>query len=283
MSAARASPSGGASAAASTRPPDDEEPRIPYEPPTFRWRPGEREPGHYDWREVFPFLRHVLPWADVVRDEVLAVRDWHDWPEEELYARLDREDVDATTATLKHIGAHGRYTPGSTAPAADGSATDPAPDWKIIPFVCTFPADDPSRTVWVDAAAAACPRTARLLRAIPGIRTALVSRLGPNTTLAYHQGWASLANAVLRCHVPLVCPREPHTCGLVVDKDPRFHTPGEMIVFDDSRRHFAFNHSDEDRIVLIFDIARPDGFPPGIASGRDTPELHGFLRQMLGR
>ena len=38
------------------------------------------------------------------------------------------------------------------------------------------------------------------------MRTALFSRLEPNTTLGAHTGWADLANHVLRLHIPLVVP-----------------------------------------------------------------------------
>ena len=65
----------------------------------------------------------------------------------------------------------------------------------------TFPANDPSATVWVERECSRLPLATRLLRAIPGVRTALFSRLGPGTRLAPHRGWASLANHVLRCHL----------------------------------------------------------------------------------
>ena len=33
---------------------------------------------------------------------------------------------------------------------------------------------------------------------------------------------------------------------------------GQILVFDDSKLHLAFNKSDEERLVLIIDMARPD-------------------------
>jgi aspartyl/asparaginyl beta-hydroxylase (cupin superfamily) len=38
-------------------------------------------------------------------------------------------------------------------------------------------------------------------------------------------------------------------------------------VFDDSKTHGAFNNSDEERIVLIVDLIRPDHIPLGRAKG----------------
>ena len=36
---------------------------------------------------------------------------------------------------------------------------------------------------------------------------------------------------------------------------------GQILVFDDSKLHLAFNKSDEERLVLIIDMARPDELP----------------------
>ena len=47
------------------------------------------------------------------------------------------------------------------------------------------------------------------------------------------------------------------TCGMWVDGEIQYHSPGNIIVFDDSKRHKAFNYSKTDRIVLIIDLLRP--------------------------
>jgi aspartyl/asparaginyl beta-hydroxylase (cupin superfamily) len=56
----------------------------------------------------------------------------------------------------------------------------------VYPFLHTFPATDPGASVWIDRAVAECPFTTSVLRAIPGVRTALFSRMGPHTTLELH-------------------------------------------------------------------------------------------------
>lgn len=48
-------------------------------------------------------------------------------------------------------------------------------------------------------------------------------------------------------------------------------------MFDDSRKHFAFNTTDSERIVLIVDVLRPHNIPLGTAEGGHTPELDGFI------
>ena len=67
-------------------------------------------------------------------------------------------------------------------------------------------------------------------------------------------------------------------CGLWVDGEVRYHEQGEILVFDDSRRHKAFNHSkDKDRVVLILDLLRPRDLPLGTAFGGHTDDLDDLL------
>ena len=57
------------------------------------------------------------------------------------------------------------------------------------------------------------------------------------------------------CHLPLVVP--PH-CGFRVGNEVRAWEVGKLLIFDDTIEHEAWNNSAEDRIVLIFDIWRPE-------------------------
>ena len=200
---------------------------------------GDSHPNYYRWQTVYPFLELLRQNMDVLRAEVDAASDWRDWPEKNLYYR-------------------------------DGE------QWTVMPFLHTFPAVDPSKSVWVSHFCQMCPKTVALLRKIPGIRTALFSRMGPHTRLAAHRGWADLSNHVLRCHLALRVPGEK-ACGLWVRGEVRYHRDGEFILFDDSKLHKAFNESDEERIVLIFDIARPDWVPAGTAKKGHTDDLDDFI------
>ena len=77
--------------------------------------------------------------------------------------------------------------------STDPTANDPGVDidlsssWTVIPFLHTFPATDPSASAWIKPCANLFPKTVELLKKIPNIRTALYSRLKPNTkvTLIY--------------------------------------------------------------------------------------------------
>ena len=62
-------------------------------------------------------------------------------------------------------------------------------------------------------------------------------------------------NTRLVCHLPLIV---PPACRFRVGNEVREWEPGKLMVFDDSIEHEAWNDSAQDRIVLIFDIWRPD-------------------------
>ncbi len=86
-----------------------------------------------------------------------------------------------------------------------------------------------------------------------------------------------MANHVLRCHLCLDIPLDGN-CGLLVDGEVQYHRPGEIIVFDDSKPHRAFNFSDTStRSVLIIDLVRPMNIPIGTATGAHTPELDNLV------
>lgn len=110
--------------------------------------------------------------------------------------------------------------------------------------------------------AARCPRamaaieTAPLCR-IPGrTPSVLFSLLGPGAHIAPHHGFT---NARFICHLPLIV---PDGCAMRVGAETRVWREGEACVFDDSVEHEAWNrHPDRLRVVLIFDIWRPELSP----------------------
>ena len=81
---------------------------------------------------------------------------------------------------------------------------------------------------------------------------ALFSQLRPHTHIPPHWG---MLNTRLICHIPLIVP--PY-CRLRVGNDVRDVTAGKAMIFDDSIEHEAWNDSDETRIVLLFEIWRPE-------------------------
>ena len=64
-----------------------------------------------------------------------------------------------------------------------------------------------------------------------------------------------MINTRFVCHLPLIV---LPGCGFRVGEETREWRVGELMVFDDSVEHEAWNDSDLDRLVLIFDIWRPE-------------------------
>ncbi len=81
---------------------------------------------------------------------------------------------------------------------------------------------------------------------------ALWSLLKPGTHIRPHHG---LLNTRLICHLPLLTPDD---CALRVGAETRNWRQGEMLIFDDSVEHEAWNRSADTRIVLLFEVWRPE-------------------------
>ena len=102
-----------------------------------------------------------------------------------------------------------------------------------------------------------CPETAKALAALPLVDigglcpNALFSALAPKTHIPPHHGET---NARLVAHLPLVV---PEGCRFRVGFEERRWTVGEVLVFDDTIEHEAYNDSDQLRVVLIFDLWNP--------------------------
>lgn len=84
---------------------------------------------------------------------------------------------------------------------------------------------------------------------------ALWSLLKPGTHIQPHHG---LLNTRLICHLPLLAPSD---CALRVGAETRAWRTGEMLIFDDSVEHEAWNRSTETRVVLLFEVWRPEILP----------------------
>jgi aspartate beta-hydroxylase len=120
-----------------------------------------------------------------------------------------------------------------------------------------------SSYLWKDGTAvpevmAACPQTTELMRALPltGINgfspSVLFSKLKAGGHIESHSG---MINTRLICHLPLSVPSD---CALRVGAETRTVERGRAWAFDDSVNHEAWNRSDCDRIILLFDVWRPE-------------------------
>lgn len=105
---------------------------------------------------------------------------------------------------------------------------------------------------------AQCPRTAELLRQVPGLRSAWFSILGPRYKIKPHRG---ITKGVLRSHLGLIVPREWRRCRMRVEDTVVWWQPGKCFVFDDARMHQVINDTDEERVILLYDFDRPMRWP----------------------
>ena len=109
-----------------------------------------------------------------------------------------------------------------------------------------------------EALCALFPETMQALEAAPLERipgrgpSILISRLTPGARIDAHKGFL---NTRLTCHIPLIVPDD---CGIRVGNDTRTWSDGELLIFNDSIDHEAWNNSSEDRYVLIFQVWRPE-------------------------
>ncbi|MDT8282008.1 MAG: aspartyl/asparaginyl beta-hydroxylase domain-containing protein, partial [Gammaproteobacteria bacterium] len=106
----------------------------------------------------------------------------------------------------------------------------------------------------VDDNCALCPRTAAVLDALPGMRTAMFSILAPHYHIPAHKG---PTRAVIRAHLGLRIPTDWQKVWIRVDDQILHWKEGEVVLFDDSYDHEVRNDSDETRAVLFIDIDRP--------------------------
>jgi len=106
--------------------------------------------------------------------------------------------------------------------------------------------------------AARCPRTMDALAEVPLCRmpgwtpSVHFSLLRPGARIPPHTG---MLNTRLICHLPLIV---PPGCGLRVGAETRSWEEGKALIFDDSIEHAAWNDSDRLRVILLFDIWRPE-------------------------
>ncbi len=106
--------------------------------------------------------------------------------------------------------------------------------------------------------AARCPKTLSALADVPlalvrnRSPSILYSLLRPGARIPPHTGEV---NTRLICHLPLIVPPD---CSFRVGNDTRATVEGRAWVFDDTIEHEAWNGSDRTRVILLFEIWRPE-------------------------
>lgn len=195
-------------------------------------RPYVQEPRYLYYPElpqVQFYQREDFPWLDAVEAAAADVR-------EELQTVIGADFKPYITQSVNR-------PKNSQLGLADN------PDWGAY-FLRKDGAEQPgtARCPRTMAALAEAPLTQILNRA-PSI---LFSKLAAGAHIPPHTG---MINARIICHLPLIV---PPGCEFRVGNDVRRWEQGKCWVFDDTIEHEAWNRSDKDRYILIFDIWRPE-------------------------
>jgi aspartyl/asparaginyl beta-hydroxylase (cupin superfamily) len=109
---------------------------------------------------------------------------------------------------------------------------------------------------WVEAHAAGCPVMKQTLSRTPiSPGESFISVLESGAQTNIHSGeW----NFILTCHVGVTV---PEGCEMLVGSKHRPILEGEVMIFDDSFAHSAWNPSDRQRACLVWDVWHPDLTP----------------------
>jgi aspartyl/asparaginyl beta-hydroxylase (cupin superfamily) len=177
------------------------------------------------------FERSDFPWLDAVEAAWQPIRD-------EFLAVLQADE-----GFVPYIG----Y--GADQPVAQWAELNHSPRWSAFHLV-----KEGQRVV---ENAARCPVTMGVWEQTPWpdqpgrTPVAMYSLLKRRTRIPSHVG---ASNCRLVTHLPLIV---PPGCGFRVGNQTREWVPGKAWVFDDTIEHEAWNHSDQLRVVLIFDTWHP--------------------------
>lgn len=109
-----------------------------------------------------------------------------------------------------------------------------------------------------------CPQTWALLKQIPGLKVAFFSILAPGKHIPKHNG---KHKGLIRYHLALKVPTPPEQCMIQIGDQIRHWEDGKSLIFDDTVFHEVWNNTQDYRVVLFLDIARPLRFPLSIING----------------
>jgi aspartyl/asparaginyl beta-hydroxylase (cupin superfamily) len=108
-----------------------------------------------------------------------------------------------------------------------------------------------------------CPLTFELLRKIPNLTFAAVSKLSGFSKIHPHHEWIKEDDNLLynngnlhRAHLGLQIPANASECAMRVGDETRSWTAGKFLMFNDSIEHEVWNNTSEDRIVLVLDFIK---------------------------
>ena len=194
----------------------------PRQQPSFLYFPGLPTSAYFG-RELFPWIAALESHTGAIRDELRAL----------LPSAAGRERVFASEQLEQENLVGSDFTP----------------TWNGYYFYRHGERREEN--------CSRCPSTSAALDALPLARIrdhapeTLYSVFTAGTHLLPHRG---VTNTRVVCHLPLIVPQD---CALRVGGELHAWQEGQVVVFDDTYEHEAWNHSARTRVVLIFDIWNP--------------------------
>jgi len=122
------------------------------------------------------------------------------------------------------------------------------PGWRSVNFQTYDWRFHPARRAF--------PVTTAILDAIPGLTSAYINVLEPHARIDAHWGDS---NAIVRFHLGLDVPAGD--CAVRVADETRQSANGRLLGFSDAHEHSSWNATGERRVVLVFDVMRPEYRP----------------------
>ena len=177
------------------------------------------------------FDRALFPWMEALEAATAGIRA-------ELLAVM-RED-----------GAFSPYVEADPARPATAGTMVGNPDWSAFYLI--------KYGERVERNAERCPRTMEAISRVPLVSmqgrspSVLFSLLKPGAHIPPHTG---MVNTRCICHLPLVV---PSGCEFRVGNEVRPWVEGRAWAFDDTIEHEAWNRSAETRVILLFEVWRPE-------------------------
>lgn len=104
-----------------------------------------------------------------------------------------------------------------------------------------------------------CPITFKILNKIKDrINICGFSYMMGNTTIEIHSDETGPSNNSMAMHLGLIIPKNSETCKLIMKIKDNFYyeteEEGKFVIFDATNDHYAYNQSNEDRVVLYIDF-----------------------------
>jgi aspartyl/asparaginyl beta-hydroxylase (cupin superfamily) len=98
-------------------------------------------------------------------------------------------------------------------------------------------------------------KTSHIINNIPELISASFNKLEAGVEVQPHYGDT---NGIFRCHLGIEIPSKLPHCGFEVDNEKKGWELDDLIIFTDAHYHRAWNNTENDRYIFLFDIVRDE-------------------------